>query len=102
MKKTILSVLAALLTLTLLLAGCSTPGDSQQKETTSAVTQESQGSEYNELGTFPITNTRKEFSILAPWLINEPITENETVIEYEKMTNVHINWQTTPADGWMA
>ncbi|HAA26225.1 MAG TPA: sulfonate/nitrate/taurine transporter substrate-binding protein, partial [Ruminiclostridium sp.] len=45
MKKTILSVLAALLTLTLLLAGCSTPGDSQQKETTSAVTQESQGSE---------------------------------------------------------
>ena len=87
--------------LTLLLAGCGTSGDSQQKETTPAVTQGDQSSDYNELGAFPISDTKKEFSILAPWLINEPVTENETVIEYENMSNVHVNWQTVPADGWM-
>jgi len=38
---------------------------------------------------------------LAPWLLNEPITDNWNVIEYEKMSNVRVNWQTVTADGWM-
>ena len=62
MKRIYLSVLAMCLILTLLLAGCGTSGDSQQKETTPAVTQGDQSSDYNELGAFPISDTKRVFN----------------------------------------
>ncbi len=109
MRKFILNAFVGIVILSLVLAGCSTTGVTQQpttaapesSATAAGSTATAQQSAYNELGAMPITKEKKEITILTPWKINAPIDQNWNVIEYEKLSNVKVNWQTVPSDGWM-
>lgn len=105
MKRFVSCMVIVVMVLGILLTGCGGQAAQQPAGSTGASTASGSsvvsGETTKELGTFPLTDTKTEFSILLPWKYEKPIEENWSTIEYEKKTNVHINWQSVPADGWI-
>lgn len=81
--------------------GCMSPTVSDETSAPSkSTTPQESSSRFNELGTMPIVKEKAEFSVLIPWGRESALEDTWCTTEYEKMTNVHINWQVVPPDGW--
>jgi putative aldouronate transport system substrate-binding protein len=88
------------------LAGCSTsapsnpPASSAASGAATTAPVESAGVKLNPVGTFPICDTQQTFTIMTPpWGDTDP-SKAWINGEYEKMTNVKIEWNLVPSDGW--
>jgi putative aldouronate transport system substrate-binding protein len=109
MKKVLVFILAAVLCLSITLAGCQSSnspsgGDKTANNTEKPVendkTEDDTSAESNltEKGMYPIVNEKVDMSVMIATEAED--VENSYVTKfYEEKTNIHINWQVIPRDG---
>ena len=90
MRKSLSALLALLIGVSL--TAC---GKKAAVETPKEVT----NSNFNALGTFPIVKEKQTIKVLIPWS-GKDITQLWNTTEYEKKTNVHVEWQVVPAESF--
>lgn len=104
MTKKSVKVLSLSLAMAMMLAafsGCSSkPKDGGEADTGKDSSKQSEEATLNALGEFPLCDTEQSFSIMmAPYGDSDPKTAWVTE-EYQKKTNVKIDWMLVPVDGW--
>jgi len=104
MRKALAVTVVLAMVLSFALTGCAgtqapsaTPAQSAQPQASTPASTEAAPAE---LGTFPLTAEKTTIKILISWDGTKPLEENWNTLEYEKMTNVHVEWQVVPGDGW--
>ena len=90
-RRLLAALLILLLAITLTGCGGEKPKNDAPKETAS--------SDLNELGKFPISKTKKTIKVLIPWSGGD-INEYWNTTEFEKKTNIHVEWQVVPAQSF--
>lgn len=99
-RKWTAALLAGILTVTLLLTGCSKAGnDGKVASTTADPATESSAPEWNEAG-FPIVNNPVNLRVFGCKDANQAEWKDILIFkEYEKMTNVKMKFEETPQEG---
>ena len=106
MKRSLLRSICLCLAVMVMLAtfaGCNSGSDQQTTTNSSSGDAGTTGipsETLSSVGTFPISATPQTFSIMMPPYGNTDPATCWANGEYEKMTNVKIDWITVPADGW--
>ena len=88
MNRTLSVVLALLVSTTLVACG----GNTQSSSNSGKVA-------LNAIGTFPIVNTKETIKVLVPWS-GKDLTKLWNTTEFEKKTNIHVEWIVVPAQSF--
>jgi putative aldouronate transport system substrate-binding protein len=105
MRKLISFMLVFVLTFMVILTGCGQTQTNNQAST-STQTGSSEASaepaaDASAPGKFPLVQEKTTIKVLISWDQTYPIEKNWNTEDYEKKTNVHVEWQTVPQDGWL-
>ncbi len=103
MKKKVSIILSLVLCMMLVISACNEKSETDNNTSKTAQGTEKAESESTvktELGEFPLVREKKSISIMIPWKADKNIEDNWLNRKYEEMTNVHVDWQTAPFDGY--
>lgn len=92
-SKKITAILMAAAMMTGMLSGLAVSADETETETAAA-------EETATSANFPLTEEKKEFSIMIPGSATKNAETCYNNQAYEEMTNVHINWIVVPSESW--
>ena len=90
MKRTLSLVLTLLVATTLVACGGSKTDSNSAANT----------ADLNAPGTFPVSKTKQTIKVLIPWSIPGDINKMWDTTEFEKKTNIHVEWQVVPGQSF--
>ncbi len=100
MRKTFIFMLALVLCLSTVISGCgavagnNTTAAASGRDTVASTTAAGTDNGLSELGTFPLVKEKTTITAFIGWGTQTDIAQNWNTTEYEKKTNVHVEWQT--------
>lgn len=104
----IVSIMLVVISLMIALSGCGGANTDNQASSSEQQSVQAQTSSSQEPGTiqtsvpgqFPLVSEKTTIKVLVPWGGDYPIDDNWNTKDYEEKTNVHVEWQAVPSDGW--